>query len=62
MSGTELLDKALVKVESTSIKEWANTPHNRPIFEKIAQNAIDKNKDADPDWLCAYIVCLAIGA
>jgi hypothetical protein len=62
MNGAKLLDEALKGVESDSIKEWANTSHNRPIFEKIAQNALDKNKDADPIRFGAYIVCLAMGA
>ncbi len=60
-TNVELLDKALIKVESDSVKAWANLDHNRPIFEKIAQNALDKDPDADPDRLCAYIVCNAIG-
>lgn len=62
-TNVELLDKALGGVESDSIKEWANTDHNRPIFEKIAQNALDKNEGlVDPVRFSTYIVCLAMGA
>lgn len=60
-TNVELLDEALGKVESNSIKEWANSDHNRPVFEKIAQGTLDKNPDADTDRFSAYIVCLAIG-
>lgn len=62
MTKAELLDEALKGVESDSIKEWANTDHNRPIFEQIAQNALDKNEGlVDPVRFSAYVVCLAMG-
>ena len=61
-TNVELLNEALEGVESDPIKEWANSAHNRPIFEEIAQGALDKNPDSDPVRLGAYIVCLAIGA
>ena len=64
--GARFLDQALEGVESESIRAWANTDNNRPIFEKIAQNALDKaeaeGREADVDRFTAYVVCLAIGA
>jgi len=63
MNGAQLLDEALSHVESDSVREWANSEHNRPIWEKIAQGALDKNGgEYDVHRLAAYIVCVAIGA
>jgi hypothetical protein len=63
MDGAKLLDEALSRVESESIREWASSAHNRPIWEKIAQGALDKSGgEYDPNRLCAYLVCVAIGA
>ena len=62
MTNVELLEKALEHVESESVRKWANSAHNRPIFEKMAQGAIDKNDGlVDPLRFGAYVVCLAIG-
>jgi hypothetical protein len=63
MSGAELLQAALERVESDSIRRWAGSDHNRPLFEEHAQGALDKGDGAyDPDRYAAWIVCLAIGA
>lgn len=63
MSAEQLLDAALSKVESESIRAWANTPHNRPIWLEIAGKAIVKhNGNPDVSMFTAYIVCTAIGA
>lgn len=63
MSGAELLKAALERVESESIRKWASSDHNRPLFEEHAQAAVDKHGGAyDPDRYAAWIVCLAIGA
>lgn len=62
MTNVEFLDAALGQVESESIREWANSDHNRPIFEKMAQGAIDKRgEEADPVMFSAYVVSLAMG-
>lgn len=62
MTNVELLDRAIEHVESESVRDWANSDHNRPIFEEIAQKAIDeRGESADPARLGTYIVCLAIG-
>ena len=62
MTNVELLDSAVERVESDSIRAWVNTEHNRPIWEKMAQSAIDKRgEDADPMALSAYITITAMG-
>jgi hypothetical protein len=62
MTNVELLDAALEQVESESIRQWANSDHNRPVFEKMAQGAVDKKgDDVDPVMFSAYVVSLAIG-
>lgn len=60
ITNTQLLESALKKVESKSIVEWANSTFNRPVFEKIAQEAINKG-NTNVDRFAAYITCLAIG-
>jgi hypothetical protein len=57
----KLLADSLLKVESKSIREWAVTPQNKPIWLQIAENAV-KNTNPDPANFAAYIVCVAIGA
>jgi len=42
MSGAELLQAALERVESDSIRRWASSDHNRPLLEERAQRALDK--------------------
>ena len=62
MTNVELLDAALERVESESVRRWANSDNNRPVWEKIAQRAVDKKGDGvDPVAFSAYIVCEAIG-
>jgi ABC-type metal ion transport system substrate-binding protein len=58
----ELLEAALTHVESESIRAWANSDHNRPVWEKIAQQAVDnKGDDVDPITFSTYILCEAMG-
>lgn len=53
---------ALAKVESKSIRAWAQTDHNRPIWLKIAESAIQKHGDAaNSDEFATYIVLTALG-
>ena len=61
MTAQQLLDNALALTDSDSTREWVNTPHNRPLFEQIAQGALDKNSQAEPARLACYITCLKIG-
>lgn len=60
-TNVELLDEALSEVESDSVRNWANSAHNRPLWEKIAQRNLDKNPDTDVLRFSAYIVCQAMG-
>ena len=62
MNAEQLFTAALALVESASIKEWAQTDHNRPIFVKIAEGALAKNgPSASPSMFSALIVSSAIG-
>ncbi len=60
LTAEQLLASALERVESESIRQWAESEHNRPLFLKIAERAVERGK-ADPDTFAAYIVCNAIG-
>ena len=60
--GYVLLVQALRRVESKSIREWALTDHNRPIFHQLASQAVEnKGASADPDRFAAFITAKAIG-
>ena len=59
MTNEKLFDQALAKVESKSIREWANSDHNRPLFVKIAETFV--GKDEPVTRFSTYIVCVAIG-
>ena len=61
MTAKELLDRALAGVASQSIREWATSPHNLPIWQQIAERAVANGK-TDVHALTAYIICVAIGA
>jgi hypothetical protein len=67
MTPETLFNAALDKVESKRIRDWATSPHNYPIWLKIAENAIrvpPQNQifaAPDPSWLAAFIVATAIG-
>lgn len=53
---------ALGLVESESVRNWATTTHNRPIFIQLAQMGLDKGgTSADPHLFAAMIVGTAIG-
>jgi hypothetical protein len=55
------LAEALEIVESASIRAWATSERNYPIWLKIVEGAMAKGK-GEKNALAAYIVCLAIGA
>ena len=61
MTASQYLSDALDGVQSPSIRAWATTEHNHPIFLQIAQKGID-NGSPNVVAFTAYIVCLAIGA
>ncbi len=55
----QFLNSALLLVESASIKNWASSDHNRPIFVKIAASFMAQKSDVEK--LTVYIVANAIG-
>jgi hypothetical protein len=63
MNASQLLDKALLKVESQSIKDWVAA--NRKTWEKIAQLYVDKKVylggTTPEDALHCDIIITAIG-
>lgn len=62
MSPEQLFQQALAKVESDSIRQWAETEHNRPIWLQLAELAIQKqNGKPDVYRFSAAIVASAIG-
>jgi hypothetical protein len=62
MNAEQLFQQALAKVESQSIRQWAETEHNRPVWLKAAEAAIVKHNGLpDVSLFSAYIVATAIG-
>lgn len=58
----QLLQAALEKVESQSIRQWVTSEHNRSIWLEIAQQAVSKqNGSPDIFLFSALIVATAIG-
>jgi hypothetical protein len=55
----KLFEAALQKVESKSIREWAQSDHNRPLWLEYCRTA--KYEYTRPGILAPYIVALAIG-
>ena len=55
-----LLAAALKLVESESIRSWAQSAKNGPIWEQIAAQHVKKGQLA-PNVLCTRIVSTAIG-
>lgn len=60
MNAQQLFEASLNKVESKSIRAWAQTDHNKPLWLDICQNALN-NKKSDPSAMAAYMVAVAIG-
>lgn len=62
MTPEELFNAALAKVESKSIKAWADEPNNRAAFIKYAATPILENDKPDPvNRLVIVIVSQAVG-
>ena len=66
MTGTELLNAAIGRIESKSIREWASTPQNFPVFVKAAESWLAKRGDLSTDEdnvlrFSTWMVCLAMG-
>ncbi len=60
---SSLLSRALMQVESASIRAWATTAHNRPLWLKYCAGTIAGAKPREPNihTLAAFIVACAIG-
>ena len=62
MNAEHLFQEALKLVESSSIRSWATTEHNRPIFVQLADKVVAKNgPTSNPTNFATYIVATAIG-
>jgi len=59
MSAETLFIEALKYVESESIRKWAQTDHNRPLWHNYCSKCTGTRRS--PHAVAAYIVCLAIG-
>lgn len=58
----QFFEDSLKRVESASIREWASSERNRPIWLELAGTALkNKGPSADPDTFAACIVATAIG-
>jgi len=58
----QFLDAALAKVESKSIRAWAQSDHNRPLWLNLAGNTLQKHGDAaSTDGFAAFVVLSALG-
>jgi len=55
----QFLATALARVESVSIRDWAKSEQNYPIWVKLAEKALEKKTDVQ--MFIAYIVSTAIG-
>lgn len=60
MTANELFDASLKLVESKSIRAWAQSNHNKPLWLEICATAV-KNGRKDAAAMAAYMVALAIG-
>lgn len=61
----KFLKEALTHVESKSIREWATSDHNFPIWIKITKGWLEKNGGPSENnriRLTTYIVVEAMGA
>lgn len=62
MDAEAVFKSALERVESKSIRDWAQTDHNRPLLVRFTQGVIDKGGVVGADVkVSTFIVCTAIG-
>lgn len=61
MTAEKFFATALTHIESTSIRAWAQSEHNRPHVIKACQDALAKNRKADPQLFAVMLVCIAMG-
>ena len=60
MTPEKLFTESVMMVNSVSIKQWAQTEKNRPVFIQLAQEWI-RNGKSDPVMFSTYMVALAMG-
>jgi hypothetical protein len=53
------LEAALAKVDSQSVRDWAQTPHNLPLWLKIAERELGRGTDVHV--FAGHIVAQAMG-
>lgn len=56
----QLFEASLKLVDSKSIREWAQTERNKPLWLEICNTAISKGRANSSD-MAAYMVAVAIG-
>lgn len=57
-----LFTRALLQVESASIRAWAQTDRNRPLWLEMASGHLEKYPhNPDPSLFAGLIVATAIG-
>jgi len=62
MTPEEFFNAVLAKVESQSIREWATSAHNQPLFlTDIGEYMAKQGVKADPDRYTIKLVSMAIG-
>ncbi len=59
-TGATLFSEALEHVESASIREWATSDRNRPLWLQIADHAIANGKN-DPVRFATYMLVKGMG-
>lgn len=61
----QLMFAAVRKLESKSVRDWATSAHNAPIFQTYVEGLVRKGKRCtnadDVLRLSAYICCLYLG-
>ncbi len=57
----QFLNDALKSVESESIRAWATSDHNRPLWIKYAAAVLAKNPNSEPIRFATYLTLTAMG-
>lgn len=60
MNAKQLFEASILEIESKSIRAWAQTDHNKPLWMEICREAV-KNQKQDPFNMAAYMVAVAMG-
>ena len=60
MNANELLEQALAGVESKSIRDWAASDHNKPVFLRMAEKYL-KSKTRPESELVNILTIMIVG-